>query len=69
MEKRYLSLAELAVYIGIAEKTLRNWKYSRPELLPPHVVIRTGGVYDIWRWDTRDVDAWMHRENEQAVGL
>ena len=70
MAKRYLTITELAEYIGVAVKTLRNWKYAHPELLPPHVVIATGGKYDLWRWDTEDVDAWMHRDQqEQAVGL
>ena len=70
MAKRYLNIKELGEYIGISEKTLRNWKYSHPELLPPPVIIATCGKYDIWRWDTEDVDAWMHRQqHEQAVGL
>ena len=70
MSKRYLNFKELSEYIGIAEKTLRNWKYMHPELLPPHVIIATCGKYDIWRFDKEEVDVWMHRETvEQAVGL
>ena len=72
MEKRYLTFNELAFYIGVAVKTLRNWKTSTPERLPPHVELPSDGVHDIWRFDVVEVDAWMRRKrngNEQAVGL
>lgn len=62
MEKRYLTLIELAKYIGVAVGTLRNWKIYSPEKLPPHVEIRTDGVNDLWRFDILEVDAWMHGE-------
>ena len=70
MEKRYLTLIELASYIGVAVGTLRNWKIYSPEKLPPHVELPTDGVQTLWRFDIREVDEWMHRpRNEQAVGL
>ena len=70
MPKKYLSLEELAAYIGVAVKTLYNWKSSSPEKLPPHVCIPTGGKREIWRFDVVDVDRWMHGDQEeQAVGL
>lgn len=62
MGKKYLTIDELAEYIGLSARTLRNWKYSRPDLLPPHVAIDTGGRKKHWRWDTEAVDQWMHRE-------
>ena len=70
MEKRYLTFNELALYIGVAVKTLRNWKTNSPERLPPHIELPSDGVRDMWRFDIVDVDAWMHgNRNEQAVGL
>ena len=70
MEKRYLTLIELAKYIGVAVGTLRNWKIYSPGKLPPHVEIPTDGAHDLWRFDVVEVDEWMHSSrNEQAVGL
>ena len=71
MARKYLTLKELGAYIGVAPKTLRNWKTSSPEKLPPHIDISFGGKYDKWRFDSEAVDAWMadHNTHEQAVGL
>ena len=62
MEKRFLSMQELASYIGVAYKTLRNWKCSNPGRLPPHIAIASG-KYDTWRFDIAEVDAWMLRNS------
>lgn len=71
MPRRYLTLTDLADYIGVSVKTLRNWKTSAPEKLPPHIDISFGGKYDKWRFDSEEVDAWMRSMTsvEQAVGL
>ena len=63
MHRRYMTLKELAEYIGYAEKTLRMWKTYSPEKLPPHIDLSFGGKHDIWRWDSEVVDEWMHRLN------
>ena len=62
MEKRYLSIKELASYIGVAYQTLRNWKCNTPDRLPPHIAIASG-KYDQWRFDVAEVDAWMQRNS------
>lgn len=63
MEKRYLSMKELAEYVGLALQTLYNWKSTTPEKLPPHISLPTSGKRDLWRFDVIDVDAWMHSES------
>ena len=69
--RRYMTLTELASYIGVAVITLRKWKANHPEKLPPHIDISFGGKYDIWRFDSEVVDAWMRNLNQydKAVSL
>ena len=69
--RRYMTLTELAAYIGVAVITLRKWKSEHPEKLPPHIDISFGGKYDKWRFDSEVVDAWMRNLNrfDKAVGL
>lgn len=57
--KTYMDMNSLAAYLGVAVKTLRNWKCSAPHKLPPHVSISTGGKYDKWRFDSEAVDKWL----------
>ena len=37
MARRYMSMSQLADYLGVAVVTLRKWKASRPDKLPPHI--------------------------------
>ena len=62
MERRYLTMKDLAAYIGVSFQTLRNWKCMDPSKLPPHVSI-SSGKYDRWRFDVNEVDAWMVRNS------
>lgn len=62
-ERRYLSMKDLAEYIGLSFKTLRNWKCTDPGKLPPHVSLPSGGKYDKWRFEVSEVDAWMARNS------
>lgn len=63
MEVRYLTMKDLAAYIGLSLQTLYNWKCSDPGKLPPHVSLPSGGKYDKWRFDVSEVDAWMARNS------
>lgn len=69
--RRYMTLTELAQYIGVAVITLRKWKASRPDKLPPHINLSGGGRYDKWIFDSETVDRWLagFSSEEQAVGL
>ena len=69
MSKRYMTFAELGSYIGVATKTLRNWKSSAPHKLPPHVAVSVGGTYDSWRFDSEAVDKWLLDNARQAKRL
>lgn len=62
MERRYLSIKELADYMGLAVQTIYNLKCSAPDRLPPHVSIASG-KRDLWRFDVAEVDAWMARNS------
>lgn len=63
MNRKWMSLKDLAEYLGLSVQTLRNWKCSDPSRLPPHVSVTTGGKYDKWRFDVQEVDAWMSRNS------
>ena len=68
MGTRYMSLMELAKLIGLAPKTLRNWKYSDPSKLPPHIVIKSGHR-DLLRFDVEKVERWLHDNGRQGATL
>lgn len=59
MGTRYMSLMELAKLIGLAPKTLRNWKYSDPSKLPPYKVIKSG-TRELLRFDVSEVERWLN---------
>ncbi len=61
--KKWLTLTDLATYLGLSVQTLYNWKCSDPGKLPPHVSLPSGGKYDKWRFDVNEVDAWMVRNS------
>lgn len=66
--RRWLTIKQLAEYIGVGEQTVRNWKTNNPSKLPPHTVVTTGGKYDKWRFDSDEVDAWLQRNLLQDIG-
>lgn len=63
MHRRYMNIAQLAEYLGLSEKTLRNWKTYSPEKLPPHIDLSFGGKRDVWRFDSEVVDEWLRNLN------
>lgn len=62
MEKRWLSMKDLAQYLGLSLQTLYNWKCSDPGRLPPHTSLSTG-KRETLRFDIAEVDAWMLRNS------
>lgn len=66
--RRYMTLKELADYIGLSVGTLRNWKTYSPEKLPPHIDLGIGRKYDSWRFDSVVVDEWMAEKNTGRQG-
>ena len=68
MYRRYMTLTELADYIGLSVKTLRNWKTNSPEKLPPHIDLTFDSKHDIWRFDSVVVDEWMAEKNTGRQG-
>lgn len=62
IEQRWLSLSDLASYLGVSCKTLRNWKSKDPGKLPPSVSVGSG-KYDKLRFDVAEVDAWLARNS------
>lgn len=58
LDRNYLTLEQTARLIGLAPKTLRNWKYSAPSKLPPHKVIKSGSR-DLLRFDPTEVERWL----------
>ena len=69
MGKTYLDMNGLAAYIGLSVKTLRNWKTSNPEKLPPFINVACGGKHDRLRFDVEAVDAWILAMNKHDTGL
>ena len=69
MGRRWLSLNDLADYMGVSVKTLRNWKTTDPGKLPPHVDVNFGGKYAKLRFDSEAVDAWLLSMNGNDKGV
>ncbi len=59
MEDRWLSLEEVAAYLGIKKDTLYKWIYRKH--IPAHKVGR------LWKFKKEEVDAWI-RSAESAEG-
>lgn len=55
----YLTLEQTANLIGLAPKTLRNWKYSDRSKLPPYKVIKSG-KRELLRFDVSEVERWLN---------
>jgi excisionase family DNA binding protein len=51
MEDRWLSVDEIAVYLGVSKDTIYTWVTSKA--LPGHKIGR------LWRFKLADVDAWV----------
>ena len=58
-ERAYLSMKELASFVGLSFGTLRNWKSYQPHRLPPHVTLLTG-KREIWRFSISEVEKWLN---------
>ena len=59
MEDRWLSLEEVAAYLGIKKDTLYKWIYRKH--IPAHKVGR------LWKFKKEEVDTWI-RSGEAAEG-
>ncbi len=59
MEDRWLSLEEVAAYLGIKKDTLYKWIYRKH--IPAHKVGR------LWKFKKGEVDTWI-RSGEAAEG-
>ena len=59
LESKFMTLEETASFLGLATKTLRNWKYSDPKKLPPHVVIKSG-TRELLRFNREEVISWLN---------
>ena len=59
MEDRWLSLEEVAAYLGIKKDTLYKWIYRKH--ISAHKVGR------LWKFKKEEVDAWI-RSGEAAEG-
>ena len=59
MEDRWLSVDEVADYLGVAKDTIYNWVTSKG--MPGHKVGR------FWKFKKDDVDAWV-RAGGAAAG-
>lgn len=51
MDDRWLSVDEIADYLGVAKDTIYNWVTSKE--MPGHKVGR------FWKFKKEDVDAWV----------
>jgi excisionase family DNA binding protein len=51
MEDRWLSVDEIAVYLGVSKDTIYTWITSKA--MPGHKIGR------VWRFKKADVDAWV----------
>ena len=58
MEKRMLSLRELAHYIGLAPQTIKNQLYAGKFFIPPKRIGRK------LLWDKKTVDKYLDRLTE-----
>lgn len=53
MEKRLLSTEELAYYLGVSPKTVRNWRSAGK--IPQEAIVPLAGV----RYDKGAIDKWL----------
>jgi excisionase family DNA binding protein len=53
MEDRYLSVAEIAQYLGVKEDTVYKWITAKR--LPAHKVGR------LWKFKKAEVDEWIRK--------
>jgi excisionase family DNA binding protein len=60
MDDRWLSLAEIAVYLGVSKDTVYRWLELRH--MPAHKVGRQ------WKFKAAEVDAWV-RSGEADLAL
>ena len=59
-DDRWLSVGEIAAYLGIKQDTVYKWIKRRE--LPAHKAGR------LWRFRTDEVDNWIRDRNVQKVG-
>ena len=55
MDDRWLSVAEIAVYLGVKEQTLYKWLHRGTNGIPAHKVGR------LWKFKISEIDAWVRQ--------
>ena len=63
MEKRLLRIEELAIYISVQPKTIRNW-LSAGIRIPKDAIVR--GVAGV-RFDKKVIDRWIDSNKESPL--
>ncbi len=58
MEKRLLTVSEVAHYLGFSRSTIRKW--IRSGLIPFHRL--NGGI----RFDIKTIDSWVQKKKENV---
>lgn len=53
--ENWISLAEIAEYIGVSKDTIRNW--IKNSNMPAHKVGR------LWKFRKSEIDAWISEKN------
>lgn len=60
---RWWTPVEVAIYMRLAEKTIRNWASAKPERLPP----RIKALSDL-RWEPSVCVEWSRQQSGTGVG-
>lgn len=56
--ENWISLSEIAEYIGVSKDTIRNW--IKNSNMPAHKVGR------LWKFRKSEIDAWISKKNENC---
>jgi excisionase family DNA binding protein len=60
MQDRWLSVEEIAVYLGVSRDTIYSWVGKTD--LPAHKVGR------LWKFKTSEIDAWVRKKDATPGG-
>ncbi len=66
VKREYLSIAQLSVYCGVSERTLRKWLQAPVDPLPH---FRIGTAKRLIRVRCGDFDNWMEKQRGNEQGL
>lgn len=61
IEQRYLTIEQAANFMGMAAKTVRVYIDTKPECIPPFIVLgNPSGKWRTIRFDKEDLVSWMN---------